>query len=87
VVRFPEDRIEFGAIPAGETTEYQPVPNGVYPYAAFELTVNGEKIDMPVFDWVGAEPMLGEAFTYVLKLNPEAGRWEMLKVVEVKTDR
>jgi hypothetical protein len=72
---------------AGETTEYQAVPNGVYSYAAYELTVNGEKTDLPVIDWVGAEPMPGEAFTYVLELNPEAGRWEMLQVVEVKTDR
>jgi hypothetical protein len=30
--------------------------------------------------------MPGETFTYVLELNPEAGRWEMLQVVEVKTD-
>jgi len=87
VVLFPEDRIDFGAIPAGQTTEYQPVPNGVYSYAAYELTVNGEKVDLPVIDWVGAEPMPGETFTYVLELDPEAGRWEMLQVVEVKTDR
>ena len=86
VVLFPEDRIEFGAIAAGETSEYQPVPNGVYSYAAYELTVNAEKTDLPVIDWVGAEPMPGETFTYVLELNPEAGRWEMLQVVEVKTD-
>ena len=28
VVRFPEDRVEFGKVPAGATTGYQAVPKG-----------------------------------------------------------
>ena len=55
-------------------------------HAVGNPVVSESVLDLPVIDWVGAEPMPGETFTYVLELNPEAGRWEMLQVVEVKTD-
>src|SRR5690606_17735337 len=35
-------RINFGNVAAGETTEYQEVPGGVYRYAAYEYTLNDE---------------------------------------------
>jgi hypothetical protein len=88
VVLFPDDRIEFGEVPAGATTDYLPVPKGVYRYAAYELEVNDETVQLPVIDWVGEEPVPGEAFTYVLDFDPNRGsQWEMLQLVEVKVDR
>ncbi|MEW5938529.1 MAG: hypothetical protein AB1750_02600, partial [Chloroflexota bacterium] len=69
VVRFPEDQIEFGDVPAGATTEYVDVPNGVYRYAAYQLEVDGEIVTQPVVDFIGEEPMSGTLFTYTLDFD------------------
>ena len=45
-------RIEFGDIPAGQTSEYQNVPSGVYRYAAYEYVLDGDEVRQPVIDWV-----------------------------------
>lgn len=88
IVIFPEERIEFGDVPAGETTAYRPAPRGVYPYAAYHVELNGQAYDQPVIDWVGESPMPGEAFTYVLDADPS--RWEaegwVIRLVEVVED-
>jgi len=68
---FPEDRIEFGDIPAGETSEYRDVPHGVFRYAAYRLQVSGNTIEQPVIDWVGERPMDGLAFTYAIEVDPD----------------
>ena len=45
VVRFPDERIEFGDIPGGTTTDYRDVPQGVYRYAAYDVEVNGQSYE------------------------------------------
>ena len=59
VILFPKDRIDFGDLPAGVTSAYQSIPNGVYGYAAFQASVDGHAINQPVIDWVGEEPLMG----------------------------
>lgn len=85
VVIFPEERIEFGEVPADATTEYQEAMHGVYRYAAYEVELDGRKYTQPVIDWVGEVPMQGEAFTYILEADPS--RWEtnnqVIRLVEV----
>ncbi len=85
IVIFPEERIEFGDVPARETTGYRPAPRGVYPYAAYHVELNGQAYAQPVIDWVGESPMPGDAFTYILDADPS--RWEaegwVIRLVEV----
>jgi hypothetical protein len=71
VVLFPDERIEFGSVPAGATTEYQPTPGGVYNYAAYEYTHLGQTVTQPVIDWVGETPQDKGNFTYVLSYQPD----------------
>lgn len=74
VVRFPEDRVEFGDVLPGETTDFRVVPFGVYRYAAYDFEVEGQEYQQPVVDWVGESPMNGVAFTYILDVDPST--WE-----------
>lgn len=67
VVLFPEDRIEFGDVAAGQTTAYRHV-RGVYAYAAYEYRLGGVVQHQPVIDWVGEKPVDGTRFTYSLEL-------------------
>jgi len=83
VVLFPEESIEFGDIPAGTTTEYKIVANGVFSYAAFQFEVDGEVITQPVIDWVGESPMNGILFTYIIDFDPYGAR---IQLIEVKND-
>ena len=82
VVIFPQDRIEFGNIPAGTTTDYKDVPNGVFSYAAYQFDVDGETITQPVIDWVGESPMSGILFTYTIDFDPGA----RIQLIHVKND-
>ncbi len=68
-------QVEFGNIPAGQTSEYQNVPSGVYRYAAYEYTLDGRVVNQFIIDWIGEEPMSGQKFTYqiVLDLNTVVG--------------
>ena len=89
VVRFPDERIEFGDIPGGTTTDYRDVPQGVYRYAAYDVEVNGQSYEQPVVDWVGETPMPGENFTYIIEVDP--ARWQtegqVIQLVQVSTDQ
>lgn len=69
VVIFPNEHIDFGAIPAGATTTFQPVVSGVYRYAAYRVTIDGRSETQPVIDWVGEQPLPGTACTYILSLD------------------
>ena len=88
VVIFPDERIEFGDVAGGTTTEYREAPQGVYRYAAYEVEVNGQKYQQPVIDWVGESPMPGESFTYILDVNPS--RWQtegqVIQLLEARED-
>ena len=68
VVLFPNERVEFGDVAAGTTTQYLISSVGVYGYAAYEFLVGGVVKHQPVIDWVGEKPMDGEAFTYSIVL-------------------
>ena len=89
IVIFPEDRIEFGDVPSGTETEYIAVPNGVYAYAAYSVTIDGRKYEQPVIDWVGEAPIQGNDFTYVIDVD--RGQWttrgQVILLIEVKVDR
>jgi hypothetical protein len=85
-VLFPESRITFGDIPAGSTSDYQPAPKGVYNYAAYEYSVNGETVMQPVIDWVGELPRPGLSYTYVLSLDPNRKNAPMIELVEIQAD-
>ena len=89
VVVFPDERIEFGDVPGGATTEYRDVPQGVYRYAAYNVEVNGQSYEQPVVDWVGETPLQGENFTYTLDVDP--ARWQtegqVIQLVKVSTDQ
>lgn len=82
VVMFPDTRLEFGDVPAGETSEYLDAPNGVYAYAAYEYDLNGEKQIQYVIDWVGEEPDLQGDFTYVVDFDPERSQGMAIQPIE-----
>ncbi len=88
VVIFPDERIEFGDVPAGATTDYQAFSRGVYRYAAYDAEVDGQKYEQPVRDWMGEIPMQGDAFTYLIEVDPS--RWktegQVIRLVKVTED-
>jgi len=85
-VLFPDSRIAFGDVPAGTTSEYQPAPNGVYNYGAYEFEVDGQTVSQPVIDWVGESPRPGQSYTYVLDFDPTRQGMLMVELVEVQAD-
>lgn len=85
IVIFPEDRISYGDIPAGATTEYQPAPHGVYRYAAYQFILDGKQVDQPVVDWVGETPVTGVDFTYTLDFFPEQ-TGQKIKLIQATKD-
>jgi hypothetical protein len=85
-VLFPEDRIEFGDVPAGSTTDYKPVPNGVYSYAAYQYEVNGLSTTQPVIDWVGEKPMAGDSFTYTIDVDASRPELQRVQLSSVTRD-
>jgi hypothetical protein len=85
-VLFPEDRVEFGDIPAGVTTEYREVPHGVYHYSAYSLEINGQMITQPVTDWVGEKPIEGDDFTYTIDMDPSRGARAVVRLIKVTKD-
>ena len=89
VVRFPEDKIDFGDVLPGMTTNYLVIPHGVYRYAAYDVEVNGQKYQQPVVDWIGETPMQGESFIYTIEADPS--RWQtegqVIKLVQAREDQ
>ena len=85
-VLFPEDEVEFGDVPVGETTGYREVPHGVYRYAAYRVEIDGELVTQPVIDWVGERPMEGSTFTYVIDVDPSRAGWEVIRLSRVTKD-
>ena len=86
VVLFPDEEIEFGDVPAGATTEYKPVPEGVYRYAAYRFELAGSSVTQPVLDWMGEEPIDGEAFTYVIDLDPSRDPVFLIQLQGIEQD-
>ena len=86
VVGFPNEEIIFSAVPAGATTDYQPVQHGVYDNVAYQVTINDKFIEQPVIDWVGAEPLPGTSFTFVLSIRPPSGLEEAPSGLVIETE-
>ncbi len=77
-------KLDFGDLPAGQTSQYQDAPTGVYRYAAYTYTLEGREITQAVTDWVGEGPMNGSKFTYQLLLDlkkPEGNQVRLAKTV------
>jgi hypothetical protein len=84
VVIFPHDRIEFGDVPAGTTTEYKEASNGVFRYAAYQFELDGQTVTEPAIDWIGESPLSGLLFTYVIDYGPNrtntGGRIQLIEI-------
>ena len=87
-VRFPDEKIAFGDVLPGVTTDYQVFSRGVYRYAAYDVVVDGQEYQQPVTDWMGETPLDGEAFTYILGVDP--AKWvtegQVIQLIDVKAD-
>jgi hypothetical protein len=89
IVLFPDTdpsataRIEFGEVASGETTEYVAVPGGVYRYAAYEYTLDGQTVHQPVMDWVGEVPLEASRFTYQISLDTARVRGDQMRLIDV----
>src|SRR4051794_3666957 len=59
-VMFPKDQIGFGHVPAGATTDYREVAQGVGRDASFRFVVNGQPTEQFVVDFVGWKPVNGK---------------------------
>lgn len=79
-------RVEFGDVPAWQTTEYREVPGGVYRYAAYEYVVDSRVARQPVVDWVGEAPMAGSRFTYRVAFDASKRPGTQILLVEVEVD-
>lgn len=79
-------RIEFGDLPAGQTSEYQNAPSGVYRYAAYEYVLDARVVRQPVIDWVGEEPMTGKKITYQIMLDLNKVTGNQVSLITVLID-
>lgn len=92
IVLFPGEtpagtaRIEFGKVAVGETTAYHLVPHGVYRYAAYEYTLDGETAHQPVMDWVGEQPLAGTRFTYQIALDTTRVQGDQMQLIGVRPE-
>lgn len=85
-VIFPNERIVFGDVVAGETTEYKEAVVGVYNYGAYEYEVDGQIVSQPVIDWVGESPKTGALFTYEIRYNPGQPQMLAIELVQVTSE-
>lgn len=79
-------RIEFGDLPAGQTSEYQNTSSGVYRYAAYEYVLDARVVRQPVIDWVGEEPMTGKKITYQIMLDLNKVTGNQVSLITVLID-
>ena len=79
-------KVEFGDIPAGQTSEYRNVPGGVYRYAAYEYILDGQGEGQFVIDWVGERPMVGKKFTYQIALDLKKVVGDRVNLITVLVD-
>ncbi len=79
-------RSDFGDVPAGQTTNFQAISTGVYRYAAYEYTLDGETVYQPVIDWVGEQPLEGVRITYELLLDIARVQGDQMQLINVVND-
>jgi len=93
-VRFPDEWVEFGDVLPGETTDYRVVSRGVYRYSGYKIQLDGQDYQQVPYDFLGESPMIGNAFTYILILDPirktdpvQKTGIEVIQLVQVKKDQ
>ena len=79
-------KINFGDLPAGQTSAYQDVPTGVYAYAAYTYSLEGREVVQPVTDWVGENPISGQKFTYQITLALQKPVGDQMRLIKVLVD-
>lgn len=82
----PSRRVAFGDVLAGRTTEYRPVPGGVYRYAAYEYTAGGHAASQKVTDWVGEVPLPGVRYTYHVRFDAAKASGRQIELISVEAD-
>lgn len=87
VVIFPDERVAFGDVPAGGATDHYKFGKGVFRYAAYEHRVGAATISQPVVDWVGEQPMPGQAFTYSIEAVEGLPRGMSIRLVAATRDQ
>ena len=86
-VGFGAGWIAFGDIAPGATTDYQTVPNGVLGYAAYQFDLDSRPVSQPVIDFMGEQPLPGQAFTYIVDYDPARySQHQAIKLLDVSTD-
>ena len=79
-------KIEFGDLPAGQTSTYRSVPSGVYAYAAYNYRIGDREVIQFVTDWVGESPLAGKKFTYLLALDLQKIEGDQMQLIDVLVD-
>lgn len=79
-------KIEFGDLPAGQTSAYRSVPSGVYAYAAYNYRIGDREVTQAVTDWVGESPLAGKKFTYQLALDLQKIDGDQMQLIDVLVD-
>ena len=79
-------KIEFGNLPAGQTSAYQSVPSGVYAYAAYSYRLEYREVTQAVTDWVGESPLAGKKFTYQLALDLQKIEGDQMQLIDFRVD-
>ena len=79
-------KIEFGDLPAGQTSTYRSVPSGVYAYAAYSYRLENREVTQAVTDWVGESPLAGKKFTYQLALDIQKIEGDQMQLIDVLVD-
>ncbi|HJX26848.1 MAG TPA: hypothetical protein VJ885_02970 [Thermoanaerobaculia bacterium] len=69
VATFDPDRVEYGAVAKGATSEYRTVKQA-YRYALVEVTAGGQTFRFHPIDYVGETPLEPGRYTYALNIEP-----------------
>jgi hypothetical protein len=85
-VIFPDERLSFGDVPVGATTEYQRVLVGVFRFAIIRHQHGKRLTGNSVTDFVGETPLGLGAYTYEIMVEP-AGSDLVTRIGKVIEDR
>ena len=69
-VVFPQDSVDYGAVPADGTSEYRRVTQA-YSYALIIVQVGGEELRLQPIDYVGETELPAGRYTYALNVTIE----------------
>lgn len=86
-VLFAQNAVPFGDVAVGTTTGYKDVNAGVFRYAAYRFEIDGQIVTQPVIDWVGEQPMEGDAFTYAIEVDPRRPRTQIVRLISVTREQ